>query len=48
MIWQTRFFTIEWMETHDIMFALGWWDGAVELWLGKGVIRFQGAPADYR
>lgn len=48
LLWQGRWLTVERLRSPDFLLALGWWDGAFEIWLGRIVIRFQGYPGDYR
>jgi hypothetical protein len=48
ILWRGRWLTVERLGGRDWLLALGWWDGAAEIWLGRIVIRFQGWPGEYR
>lgn len=47
-LWAGRFFRIERWGTSEWQVGFGWWDGAVEIYLGPWIVRFQGYPAEYR
>ena len=47
-LWAGRFFRVERWGTSEWQVGFGWWDGAVEIYLGPWIVRFQGHPAEYR